>query len=105
MSYQFGEIVLLRFPFSNTGRSKKRPALVLFDPGDNDVVVCKITSIPYTTTYDVSISNWQEVGLLSLSTIRVHKIATLEKTLIEKRLGILDDSLKNQVQGIFIDFV
>jgi mRNA interferase MazF len=35
------------------------------------------------------IQNWQEAGLLLPSVARIHKLATLEKRLIERRLGSL----------------
>lgn len=43
----FGEIVLLRFPFTDEKKFKKRPALMLIDTVDGDIVVCRITSRLY----------------------------------------------------------
>ncbi len=40
----FGDIVLLKFPFTNTKTFKKRPALIIKDLNDNDIIVCRITS-------------------------------------------------------------
>jgi mRNA interferase MazF len=57
------------------------------DTGDNDLIVCRITRRIYTTAYDVNVSNWKSSGLLLPSIIRVHKIATLDKILIDKKLG------------------
>ncbi len=41
---EFGDIVLLEFPFTDGQQSKKRPALVLLDTQDGDMIVCRITS-------------------------------------------------------------
>ena len=105
MTYQFGEILLLSFPFSDTGAFKKRPALVLLDSNDDDVVVCRITSVRHFSSYDVFIQSWQQAGLLTPSTIRVHKIATLKKTLVDKRIGHLNQQLKEEVINTFQSFV
>ncbi len=42
--FRFGEIVLIRFPFSDSSEAKKRPALILKDTEDGDVIVNRITS-------------------------------------------------------------
>lgn len=59
----FGDIVLLKFPFTDNTSSKKRPALIINDFADNDIVVCRITSQIYNTKNDVIIDNWEESGL------------------------------------------
>lgn len=45
----FREIVLLKFPFTDVDKYKKRPALVLLDTNDSDIIVCRITSNMYET--------------------------------------------------------
>lgn len=44
MGYLGGEIVLLSFPFADATGTRRRPALVLLDTGDEDLVVARITS-------------------------------------------------------------
>jgi mRNA interferase MazF len=39
-----GDIVILNFPFSDLSATKRRPAFVLANLGDDDVVLCQITS-------------------------------------------------------------
>ena len=87
--YQLGDVVLIRFPYTNATQSKKRPALVLADTQDGDILVCRITSKSKGTNYDVEIQDWQQAGLKVSSTARLHKIATLEKALIAVHLGRL----------------
>jgi mRNA interferase MazF len=84
-----GEIVLLSFPFVDVTRVKRRPALVLLDTGDDDVVVARVTSQAVRAPFDVELMEWQQAGLLFPSVVRVHKVATLEKRLLERRLGAL----------------
>jgi len=85
-SYRPGEVVLLAFPFADATEAKRRPALVLLDTGDADVVVARITSQTAQTTLDVELVEWQQAGLLLPSVVRVHKLATLGKRLVERRL-------------------
>lgn len=100
--YQSGEIVLLRFPFTDAKGSKRRPALVLFDAGDADIIAARITSRDRGTDYDCEIRQWQQAGLLLPSTIRLHKVATLEKTPVERRLGRLEEDW-NRAQHKMLD--
>ena len=74
----FGEIVLLKFPFSDRQKHKKRPALVILDTDDSDIIVCRITSKLTDTEFDFKVENWKECGLRLPSVIRLHKIASLE---------------------------
>lgn len=97
---KFGDVVLLKFPFSDGKNYKKRPALVISDFSDGDVLVCKITSQLYNTKWDILVNDWEKSGLKLPSVIRVHKLATLEKELIEFVMGSVDISTKNEVKTI-----
>ena len=97
----FGEIYLLKFPFSDSKKVKKRPVLVILDTGDNDLVVCRITSKIYSTEFDFKIEDWKESGLKLPSVVRLHKIATLEKDLIDKKLGQINERLKKKIKEKF----
>ena len=44
ITYEFGDILLLRFPFTDPLRMSKRPALVLYDGEDLDVLLCRVTT-------------------------------------------------------------
>jgi mRNA interferase MazF len=95
--YQPGSVVLLTLPFSDATTSKLRPALVLLDTGDNDIVVSRITTQIYTTDFDVEILEWQQAGLMRPSVVRLHKLNTLAKTLVNRILGTLDPNDWQQV--------
>jgi len=96
----FGDIVLLRFPFTDGNTFKRRPALIVNDCKDGDIIVCRITSQLYNSRYDIYIDNWEKSGLKLPSTIRVHKIATLEKNMVEQIMGKIDESLKADIRNI-----
>ncbi|HSX78427.1 MAG TPA: type II toxin-antitoxin system PemK/MazF family toxin [Candidatus Saccharimonadia bacterium] len=97
-NYQSGEVLLLLFPFADTTGARRRPALVLLDTGDADSVVARVTSQIVRTVFDVELVEWQQAGLLLPSVVRVHKVATLEKRLVERRLGALTSNDWAQVR-------
>jgi hypothetical protein len=41
-SFHFGEIVILPFSYTDLQSGKRRPALVLVDTGDDDILVAKL---------------------------------------------------------------
>src|SRR5438874_13049687 len=84
-----GDLLLAEFPFAGGKLTKKRPALVLLDSGDADVVLARITTQPHRTTYDVNVVHWQSCGLRAPSLIRLHKIITSEKVQVLRVLGSL----------------
>jgi len=96
----FGDIVLLKFPFTDENTFKRRPALIINDCKDGDVIVCRITSRLYNSKYDIYIDNWDRSGLKVPSIVRVHKIATLEKNMAELIMGKIDESLKVDIRTI-----
>lgn len=97
---KFGDVVLLKFPFTDGKTFKRRPALVINDFDDGDIIVCRITSQIYKTQQDVILDQWKESGLKLPSVIRVHKLATLEKGLVELLMGRIDDLVKKKVATI-----
>ena len=88
-SYAAGDIVLLEFPFTDTAGSKRRPALILLDTGDDDIVVARVTGQLSAAPQDVTLDEWQQAGLLLPSVVRLHKVATLQRRLVDKKLGRL----------------
>ncbi len=92
-----GELLLLDFPFTATGASKPRPALVILDNGDADVLLARVTTQAHSSSFDVPIVNWQQAGLLAPSIVRLHKLATLAKSRIHRRLGALDPTDRKSV--------
>jgi mRNA interferase MazF len=98
--FRFGDIVLLKFPFTDGQDYKRRPAVIINESNDGDVIVCRVTSKIYDSPQDILIEKWHESGLKLPSIIRVHKIATLEKELVELRIGRIDESLRIKIKTI-----
>jgi len=84
----FGEIQLCRFPFTSGAGFKIRPALVLFDLGQ-DAIIARVTSVQRSGSMDVTVSDWQAANLLKPSVVRLDRIVTAEKSIFIRRLGVL----------------
>jgi mRNA interferase MazF len=95
MPFEFGDVVLARFPFTNQAAFKQRPAVVVSSRAYNtvrlDVVIMPITSQIGSSSGvgEMTIGEWQRANLLKPSAIKP-VFATLEQRLIIRRLGILD---------------
>jgi mRNA interferase MazF len=95
--FEFGDIVLVPFPFTDQSATKKRPAVVISSNAYNserpDLIIMAVTSQfkPSTTIGEVIIQDWQAAGLLKPSVIKP-VITTIEKPLIIKTLGRLKDN-------------
>lgn len=87
--FDFGSIVLTRFPFTDLSGDKRRPALVVSDDNDRrpDLVVCFITSVPRSGPDMVPLSALPGTGLKVPSVVRFDKLATLDRSVIAGKLG------------------
>jgi mRNA interferase MazF len=84
----FGQIFICQFPFTSGATSKPRPALALFDL-QQDVLVCRVTSVLRGGPLDVTLGDWAQAGLAMPSVARLDRLVTVEKTLLGRRLGVL----------------
>ncbi len=104
--YQFGDVVLLEYPFTDLIGVKMRPAIVLKDTDDGDFILARATSQNRETEYDMPIKDWTSAGLLKPSIVRVHKLTVLETKLVKRKLGKLSaedgDKLYACLKGLFI---
>lgn len=86
-----GDIVLIPFPFSDLSGAKNRPAVMLIET-DEDITVAFITTqIKWSTGFDVLLTPSDLNGLKKVSLIRLNKLATIDKDLVEGRLGSLNE--------------
>jgi mRNA interferase MazF len=100
-----GTIVLLKFPFTDGITYKRRPALVLKDFEDGDLLVCRITSKIYKSKYDIYLDNWLMFGLKLPSVVRVHKMATMEKNMMETIMGQIDETALEKVKSLYLSII
>lgn len=93
--FEFGDIVLVPFPFTNQTASKKRPAVVVSNPAFHnrrpDLILMAVTSQVRTPLLagEASLTGWQTAGLLKPSVTKP-MLMTVEKPLILRRLGRLN---------------
>ena len=94
MPFEFGDVVLVRFPFTSQAAFKQRPAVVVSNRDYNvvrpDVVIMAITSQMRSPASwgEVPVNEWEAANLLKPSTIKP-VFATVEQKLILKSLGKL----------------
>ena len=94
-NFDFGDVVLVPFPFTDQTASKKRPAVVisssrLHRESVDLVIIAVTTQTRPTSSLEVSINQWQTAGLLRPSVIKP-VVATVDRTLVLRRLGKLAD--------------
>jgi len=91
--YKPFSVVLVPFPFTDSGEQKRRPALVLsthdFQQKNGHVTLAMITTAKHSSWLgDHLILDLKKAGLPVASMVR-QKIFTLDIRLIEKELGLL----------------
>ena len=94
MTYKRGDVVLVRFPFTDLTTTKKRPALVVstdfYNQSQINLIIAAITSQTHRLGIgDCLIQNWREAGLAKPSQVKAI-ITTIEQSLVLKKLGTLD---------------
>ncbi len=100
MPYRRGDVVLVQFPFSGGGATKKRPALVVQCDRNNDrlanVIIAMISSNtalvgvePTQFFIDINTIEGKTAGLISNSVVKCENLFTIEQKLVLRPLGKL----------------
>jgi len=105
------DIVLVPFPFTDLSGIKRRPVLVVSNntinksKTDNDFIAVAVTSKIRRGPYSVQVSNgdWENGFLPANSEIRCDKIATLEKSIVLKKLCVLNNKAFSAVKSELAD--
>ena len=86
-----GEVVVLPFPYTDLSTTKKRPALVLAAPRDDEVIVCQITAQASRGEYALELisDDFIDGGLNRDSYIRPNHLFTAEPSIISYSAGNL----------------
>lgn len=105
--FAIGQVVLVSFPFSNLQGQKIRPALVLAKVEFDNLILCQITSKPYTSKLAIQIgfNDFAKGKLPIVSWARPDKLFTADSSIIRKSVGrltrIKTNSILKNVQEIF----
>lgn len=107
MNLNKGDIVLVQFPFTDLSQTKLRPALILYsNSATNDITLCFISSqnVNNLTSEEFAIKDsdteFSDTGLRISSKVKVTRIATLNNSLIVRRLGKLGTQYTNILNTI-----
>jgi mRNA interferase MazF len=94
-----GDVVAVPFPFSNLSGSKLRPAVVLAEAEFGDLILCQITSNPYSSKNAILITklDFSEGSLPIRSYVRPDKLFTAESTIIQKSKGKLKLKVRHKI--------
>jgi mRNA interferase MazF len=93
-TFNYGDVVLVPFPFTDQSGSKQRPAVIISSASYNlhraDLIIMAVTSqirmpLGFATSL---IDDWQDAGLLKPSALKPI-FTTIEQTLIIRTLGKL----------------
>jgi mRNA interferase MazF len=87
--YEPGEVVLVRFPFTDYASGKKRPAIIVspagFADAYGDVVILALTSKEQPHR-QMALSQWREAGLPRRTWVKP-LVGTIAGTLVDRRMG------------------
>jgi mRNA interferase MazF len=99
-----GAVVIVRFPFSDLTSSKYRPAVVLAVIGDNEAILCQVTSNPYTDASAIPLppAAFSSGNLKGTGYARPTKVFTAESSIITAVVGRLKAEPFGQVVGSLI---
>jgi len=93
-SFDFADVVLVPFPFTDQTATKKRPAVVVsseaYHQQGPDIILMAITSQfrPASTVGEIVVQHWQSAGLIKPSVLKP-LLATIEKGLVIRTMGKL----------------
>ncbi len=92
---EFGDVLLVPFPFTDQSTTKRRPAVVVSSAAYHrerpDLVILAITSQARPQALgEAAIAKWKEAGLLRPSVMKP-VLATIERGLVLRKLGRLAD--------------
>jgi mRNA interferase MazF len=90
-TYEFGDIVLVPFPFTDQSTSKKRPAVIvsgeIYHSTTRDLIILAITTQSgRRREIDRVVADWEEAGLLKPSLFKP-TITTIDSKLVLRKLS------------------
>jgi mRNA interferase MazF len=107
MRFQFGDVVLVPFPFTDQSTTKQRPGVVVssaaYHRARRDLILMAITSQMRGTGAfgELVVEDWQAAKLIRPSAIKP-VLATLEQTLVIKKLGRLSGADQQRLRETVI---
>ena len=94
-----GDIVLIIFPFTDLSGTKIRPALIMGVTKTDLSVLFITTQLKWQEATDVILIPDQNNGIKKQSLILISKMVTLDKTLVQGKIGYLNNIIQKQVDN------
>lgn len=110
--YNYGDVILVKFVFSEGGEAKFRPALVLttksYHNSRRELIMAAITSnVERQLPGDTKLNGWKSAGLLHASLVTAI-IRTIKQDMVARRLGRLSrrdlQAVERNLKQIFGSF-
>jgi len=104
-SFEFGDVLLVPFPFSNQTAAKQRPAVVVSSTAYNrerqDLLILAVTSQirPTLGLGEAPVAQWKQAGLIKPSVFKP-VLATIERGLVIKKLGRLATADREKLREV-----
>jgi mRNA interferase MazF len=102
-----GDVVLTPFPFTDLQGASQRPALVVSQGVfGQDIVLAAISSVTRGSRIatdclvDITHPEFRQTGLRVASVVRVHKLVTVEISIITSRLGQIGSQLQAEIDKL-----
>jgi mRNA interferase MazF len=109
-AYSQGDVVLVPYPFGERAGGRKRPALVVssdtYAQETSQLIIAQITSRVTASPRpgDYHIRDWRAANLPRPSLVRA-RLATVDASLVLRRLGTLDEeefrAVQTALQAVF----
>ena len=105
MNYKSGDVILVKFPFTNLKKFKKRPVLIVKSENElGDIVCFQITSSPnQTNLLELQDNDMHESKLFLKSYIKYDKCFTIPINIAEKQIAKVNTKLLNKLKKLFCE--
>lgn len=103
------DLVLLPYPFSNLEQKKIRPAIVIsnnnFNKICNDFIAVPLTSVIKDEPFSLLInqSDMKNGKLIKTSRVRLDKMFSVEKRLVQMKIGDVNDTFFDKLKSEIIE--
>ncbi len=103
MTFEKGDIVLIKFPFTTLSKSKKRPVLIIKSENEHHDFVCfQITSkATQSNLYLIDKEDIVDGNLKLESYVKYDKCFTLNAELVDKKLASVNSALMEKLKKLF----
>lgn len=107
---QFGDVLLVPFPFTDQTSVKQRPAVAIssaaYHEQRSDLILLAVTSQgrPPESVGEAAVSRWKEAGLIRPFVLKP-LIATIERRLVRRRLGRLTEGDRMALRRVLDEII